>query len=859
MNARFEKRRHLRRWVAVVYIASSLAYLAWRLTIFNEHAPLLSTMYFIADVIAVVLGCLAIFVSWHYRHRESPPAPEGLSVDVLVPVYKEPLEMVRRTIEGALAISYPHRTFLLDDGRRPELREMAAELGCGYLVRDDNRHAKAGNLNNALSQTNGDFIAVFDADHIPQPHALHATLGFFDDPKVGMVQAPQDYFNIDAMQYQNNARNGALWHDQSFFYNISQPGRDHYNAASCAGTSVVYRRSALQAIGGIPVETVTEDVHTSLKLHKAGYAAPYLNEPIAYGVAASDLADYYRTRLRYGHGNIHVLRRENILFCKGLTWRQRLSYLFLGLIYLEGWQQLLVFLVPSIALIFGIAPFDITIFNVLVVLVFPLWTYALMQEIGCGFSRYWTNEIFSMIRWPVHLLAATALFKDRVVWRSSTKNIKGRVDWALLAPQIAVIALSLGAIGLGVWRLMSDFSVGPLITVVADRLPSWDAIVARADLLWASTQEAVARLSGTAPEPVISISQVSGGSPVPVSPAAPPLFIAPEKEIDWFQPLTTGYTLDLIVVAGFWALMNALRGIFVVAKVVSNARNSREEYAFRCLVPVELQIGGETILTVADRLSSREIRFPEPVRRRLLAQKASLPALLHLPDARVKVAVQMPVSKGDHYFPLQAGEAERKIIARRLYAVNWHRDMIHHNAEFGTPLTALARLIGIRSKTEEGVAWQQAGLLAHGSGKQVSGANGQPVVLQSARRKGVADQLTAFRPLEPGTKVAVRTTDADTQTRQFVIAGEMPGNPDATSDAADPQCYRYKVVDVTPVRGRTRRVPSVADDQILPEMIIGQPARVRTADPRKTATLSESRKKTIAGKAPATAPLSDSR
>ena len=277
MNARFAKRRRLRHLAGIIYIATSLLYLGWRLTIFNENAMTLSTMYFIADVIAVVLGFFAIFASWHYRHREAPPAPPGLSVDVLIPVYKEPAAMVRRTLEGALAIAYPHKTWLLDDGRREELRELARELGCEYLVRPDNLHAKAGNLNHALSHTKGDFIAVFDADHIPQPNALDATLGFFSEPKVAMVQTPQDYFNIDAMQYANNHRNGALWHDQSFFYNISQPGRDHYSAASCAGTSVVYRRSAIEAIGGIPVETVTEDVHTSLKLHKAGYETPYLD------------------------------------------------------------------------------------------------------------------------------------------------------------------------------------------------------------------------------------------------------------------------------------------------------------------------------------------------------------------------------------------------------------------------------------------------------------------------------------------------------------------------------------------------------------------------------------------------------
>ena len=830
MNARFAKRRRLRHFAGIVYIASSLLYLGWRLTVFNENAMALSTMYFIADVIAVVLGFFAIFASWHYRHREAPPAPPGLSVDVLIPVYKEPAAMIRRTLEGALAIAYPHKTWLLDDGRREELRELARELGCEYLVRPDNLHAKAGNLNHALSHTNRDFVAVFDADHIPQPNALDATLGFFSEPKVAMVQTPQDYFNIDAMQYANNHRNGALWHDQSFFYNISQPGRDHYSAASCAGTSVVYRRSAIEAIGGIPVETVTEDVHTSLKLHKAGYETPYLNEPVAYGVAASDLADYYRTRLRYGHGNIHALRHENILFCKGLTFGQRMSYLFLGLIYLEGWQQLLVFLVPAIALIFGMAPFDITIFNVLVVLLFPLWTYALMQEIGCGFSRYWTNEIFSMIRWPVHLVAATALFKDRVAWRSSHKNIKGRVEWALLSPQIAVIFISLGALGLGIWRLTSDFSVGPLITVVADRLPSWEAIATRADIWMTGARDFVAGLTGTAEEAVVSISQVSGGSPLAATPAPPPLFSAPPRQIDWFQPLTTGYTLDLIVVAGFWAVINALRGIFVVGKAVSNARNSREEYAFRCLLPVEFLLEGEQVQTVADRLSPMELKLPRAVLRKLLAAPRALPAkaVIYLPDETVTVAIGKPAARRDEYLPIEADEATREAISKCLYAVAWHREIIHHSAEFGTPLTAVARLLGLGGSTQGLVAWQQSALmLPNSSRKDGAASRTTPVVLQSARRKGGELVLIAFRPLEPGSVVTIRTSEPKPALQHLRIEAPTAENAVYPAGAkSGPQCFRYSVTRLPEVTTRHLPLEMTNDTPVLAHVPVKGAANV---------------------------------
>lgn len=296
---------------------------------------------------------------------------------MFVTTYKEPVELVRWTVRAARDIAYPHRTVLLDDGNRPEMRAMAEALGVVYRARGRNIDAKAGNLNFGLANSAAEFVMVFDADHIPLPHALDAMLGFFHDERVALVQAPQEYYNVNAFQF-CNTRSGALWHDQSFSQNIAQPCRDRLNSASCEGTSVVYRRAALDAIGGIPVDTVTEDLHTSLKLHKAGYQSVHLPEPIAYGVAATDLRDYYRTRHRWAHGNLHALRLENAPFSKELSLGQKLSYLSRGLIYLQGWQQLLLFLVPIGSLLFGWAPFQITVLNVLIVLLFPLFAMVLI-------------------------------------------------------------------------------------------------------------------------------------------------------------------------------------------------------------------------------------------------------------------------------------------------------------------------------------------------------------------------------------------------------------------------------------------------------------------------------------------------
>ena len=187
---RFARRRTVRRAAAGLYIVSAGIYLTWRLTTFNPDALLLSGAYYAADLVAVLLGLTIIFSSWSYRHRAPETPPAGLSVDVFVPTYHEPLELIRQTITAAIGIQYPHGTWLLDDANRPEVKALASELGCYYLAREKNVNAKAGNLNHGLRHSSADFVAIFDADQIPMPQALDHLLGFFGTPGVAMVQAP---------------------------------------------------------------------------------------------------------------------------------------------------------------------------------------------------------------------------------------------------------------------------------------------------------------------------------------------------------------------------------------------------------------------------------------------------------------------------------------------------------------------------------------------------------------------------------------------------------------------------------------------------------------------------------------------
>jgi len=735
---RFARRNMVRKATAAIYVVTAGVYLIWRTTTFNHDAPVLSGLYYAADIIAVLLGLMVIFVSWTYRHRTPRPAQSGLSVDVFVPTYQEPIDVIRQTMQAAVAIDYPHTTWLLDDGNRSEVRALAQELGCRYLAREKNINAKAGNLNNGLRNSSADFVAIFDADHIPLPHALDAMLGFFTEPNLSMVQAPQDYYNTNAFQYMSAKHSGALWHDQSFFYNIALPCRDSWNAITCVGTSVIFRRSALDLIGGIAEETVTEDIHTAVRLAKKGFEAVYLNEPVAYGIGATDLRDFYKTRHRWAHGNIHTLRLENVLFCKGLTWKQRLCYLEMGLIYLEGWQQLILFTVPVFSLFLGIPAFEITVFNVVVLLLYPVFAYMLLQEMGCGFARFWANEILSLARFPVHILAWAALVKKKMAWRSSAKVLRGEISLPLIAPQLAVLLISLAAIIFGAWRLAGDFQSGPILQALLAILPTW-----------------------------------LGGTGMGIT------------AIDWGAPLPKGYTVELVVVAGLFALMNALRAGLLIGKAYLNARDSKADFAFKIPLPIELTGTKAQLRGMVDEISTSRLRFrlnrPLP-----MAINQVLHATIYLPSGPLHTNLNAHALT--HGSVTRSGEVEGALIdaefdwisqddrdqlARSLYSVDWHREFLHRNAYFLTPLEVLKKLMVWRqSKSRERVHW--SGVLY----RQAGGGDSKPslAILASPGTDNGSRLLMAFDDLDTGAQIDVEdfASSREAWARSYRVIDTVP-------------------------------------------------------------------------------------
>jgi cellulose synthase (UDP-forming) len=264
-----------------------------------------------------------------HERRLAAADPASLpAVDVFVTTYNEPLEVLERTIVAALALDWPNlRVWVLDDGRRDWLRRWCADHGAGYLTRPDNRGAKAGNINAALARTSAPFVLVLDADFAPRANFLRRTMGFFADPRVGIVQAPHRFFNPDPMQ-QNLRLHRVLPDDQRLFFDVIMPARDAWDAAFCCGSNSLIRRSALAEVGGrLPEGSITEDMLLTLVLLRKGYVTRYLNEPLALGLAPESTSAFFVQRVRWARGAIQILYLRDGPLGPGLRLLHRLFFL----------------------------------------------------------------------------------------------------------------------------------------------------------------------------------------------------------------------------------------------------------------------------------------------------------------------------------------------------------------------------------------------------------------------------------------------------------------------------------------------------------------------------------------------------
>ncbi|MGL6227004.1 MAG: glycosyltransferase [Thermoguttaceae bacterium] len=454
-----------------------LAYLfyrgAWTLNLVSPFATFLSIGLFVSELWMSALLLLYFFQVWKL---EEPPARKPLlnrSVDVFVPTVNEPVEILRETLSSCNAMDYPHETYLLDDGNRESMRLLAEELGVHYITRENREGAKAGNLNHALTQTSGEFIVILDADHVPFRHLIDRLIGYFDDAKMGFVQSPHSVYNFDNVSGDWSPKTHQYWEDVNLFHDTVQIGKNHWNAACFCGSAAMFRRSSLESVGNFAMETVTEDLHTGMRIAARGWKSLAISEPLIVGQAPEDIHSFNTQRVRWGLGNLSVLHFDNPLTMRGLTLAQRFNYLGSILSWTVGLPLFFTFLVPIFVLLTTVSPIREVTPTYLLLLTAYLGSFLFAMEYVSGNAASLIGiQINLMSNFHAQLKAvAKTLFRKKrpqfsVTPKSSRRTHFQTSGWQMflaVLPQLSVIMAGIIAIfwaGLNLTMGMVDYPSG---------------------------------------------------------------------------------------------------------------------------------------------------------------------------------------------------------------------------------------------------------------------------------------------------------------------------------------------------------------------------------------------------------------
>lgn len=428
----------------------------------------IGALFFAVEALSLLAGTLNLF--FLSRTRDRTPDVEANThwlasrppplVDVFICTYNEEEAILERTIVGATGLRHAnYRVWVLDDGRRAWLRLLADKLGCHYLTRPDNKHAKAGNINHALQHVAGlseppEFIAILDADFVPMPNFLERTLSLFKDTSVGIVQTPQHFINPDPIQ--TNLSAARVWPDeQRLFFDVLLPAKDAWDAAFCCGTSSVIRFAPLMEIGGFPTDSVTEDYLVTLRMKERGARTVYLNERLTIGLAPEGIKEYITQRGRWCLGFMQIARgRSGPLSLRShLTFIDRLSLVDSFLHWTSVYSvKLFGLLVPSLFLLFNIRAVNADLATLLIYfLPFFFWHSLTMSWLSHGRSMPIMSDVAQFIAAPAILKAVvTGLLRPQghkfQVTAKGGDRSRRFVEWPLLRLYAAALAINLAGI-----------------------------------------------------------------------------------------------------------------------------------------------------------------------------------------------------------------------------------------------------------------------------------------------------------------------------------------------------------------------------------------------------------------------------
>jgi cellulose synthase/poly-beta-1,6-N-acetylglucosamine synthase-like glycosyltransferase/Flp pilus assembly protein TadD len=457
-----------RKFLILLSILVCLFYLTFRLFYFNNTGPYalaVSILLYVAEAWGIFNLFLFFLQVWEVKESASQPVLEGRTVDVFVPTYNEDPALLRATLEACVRMDYPHRTYVLDDGRRPEVEALARDLGIEYIARPDNRHFKAGNLNFAFERTDGEFVVVLDADHVPEPHFITRLIGYFRDDRLGYVQTPHAFYNFDSFQARLDHANRKYWEEGHLFYYVIQPGRNRWSCPIFAGSAAMFRRAAIRDVGLMATETITEDMHTGLRMNAQGWRSIAISERLVAGQAAPDITTFHAQRLRWGTGNLSIMKYDNPLTVRGLSVAQRLCYLGSMLHWASGPFKLIIYLTPILMLFSGIPPVREFTWELLwVTLVYLVVSLTTLKIVSNGYGSIINSELFAMVNFWTQIKSVfravlgygSRHFHVTPKGAAAVRQRQKKSVWPFIRPQTYLIILTVLALFWGWGRLVFD-------------------------------------------------------------------------------------------------------------------------------------------------------------------------------------------------------------------------------------------------------------------------------------------------------------------------------------------------------------------------------------------------------------------
>ena len=438
-------------------------YLHWRITSSLNLSTHLSTglslVLLTAEAWLLLSGLLPLWLAWRRfpdRRSEMQQLKQQWqnsswrpTVDILVPTYGEPLQVLERSLIACCHLNYRNsHVWVLDDSGRNEVKQLALRLGCRYRHRPNRTSAKAGNLNDGLRHCSGELVAVFDADFIPQQDFLDCCIGFLQDPSVGLLQTPQTFINADPVM-RNLGMEPWLLPDEESFYRWIEPVRDGWGAVVCAGTAFLARRSAIDSVGGFREQAISEDFVTGLRLRRRGWKLLYLQQKLSAGLAAETMADFVRQRQRWANGTLQSLRLHDGPLGRGdLRVGERMAYLEGVVHWFNNMPRLVLMLMPLSYGLLNTVPILISTDEALRMLL-PLWA-TLLLSIGWINRGSRTALLSELTGWvltvPLTLTVFTNLMGRIGGFRVTPKHQRrdrGSFSLMLVSPLLVLLLLNL--------------------------------------------------------------------------------------------------------------------------------------------------------------------------------------------------------------------------------------------------------------------------------------------------------------------------------------------------------------------------------------------------------------------------------